>query len=71
MSNNPNQPRLDDAVLGGQTPPMSAAILGGLEGVKRRLASKSDEVKIAALKDALSYGTEGLKFLDQIMGCNS
>jgi hypothetical protein len=39
MSDNPNQPRVDDAVLGGQVPiPGDSAILGGIEGVKRRLS---------------------------------
>ena len=37
---NPNQPKEYDAVLGGQNlPPAGSAILGGIEGVKRRLTS--------------------------------
>ncbi|MBD2185470.1 hypothetical protein H6S82_12240 [Planktothrix sp. FACHB-1355] len=37
---NPYQPKADDAVLGGQAPPPAdgAAVLGGLAGVKERLA---------------------------------
>ena len=35
MTNNQNQPREYDAVLGGQSPPpVEGAILGGIEGVK-------------------------------------
>lgn len=42
MSKNPNQPREYDAVLGGKTPPpVDGVVLGGLEGVKRRLNSNN------------------------------
>ncbi|MBD2013820.1 GUN4 domain-containing protein [Microcoleus sp. FACHB-53] len=64
MSNSPNQPRPNDAVLGSQSSPSTGAVLGGLEGVKRRLASESEELRIAALKDACKYGQEGL---DQVI----
>lgn len=38
MSENPNQPRVYDVVLGGQAPPpVEGVVLGGLEGVKSRL----------------------------------
>jgi hypothetical protein len=68
MSNDQHQHRSDDAVLGGQSPPpVNAVVLGGLEGVKQRLLSESDQVKIAALKDALKYGTAGLKLLEHII----
>jgi formylglycine-generating enzyme required for sulfatase activity len=60
MSENPNQPREYDAVLGGQNPPINAAVLGGIDGVKKRLASSSLEVRIAGLSDALKYGDKGL-----------
>jgi WD40 repeat protein len=57
MINNPNQPRPYDAVLGNQNPPpVDAVVLGGLKGVKRRLATESVEQRIAALKEALKYG---------------
>jgi len=68
MRNNPNQPRPDDAVLGGKSPPpASAAVLGGLEGVEWRLKNQSEEVRIAALSEALKYGKEGLKILFDIL----
>lgn len=61
-------PKLGDAVKGGHSsPPSAAAVLGGLDGVKQRLASKQNEARIAALKEALNYGKEGLKLVVQIV----
>ena len=60
MPENANQPREYDAVLGGQNPPIYAAVLGGIEGVKKRLASSILEVRINALSEALNYGGQGL-----------
>ena len=61
MTNNQNQPNQYDAVLGGNAPPpIHGAVLGGIEGVKRRLASSNVDVQIAALNDALNYGDVGL-----------
>lgn len=40
MTNNQNEPREFDIVLGGEKPPPSqGAVLGGIEGVKQRLTS--------------------------------
>ena len=62
--NQPNQPRKDDAVLGGRNVPINGAVLGGIQGVKARLNSAHPiEVKIVALKDALNYGEEGIDIL--------
>ena len=64
MKNNQNQPNQYDAVLGGNAPPpIHGAVLGGIEGVKRRLASSNVEVQISALNDALNYGDVGLNTL--------
>ncbi len=64
MAENPNQPKSDDAVLGGQNPqPCNAAVLGSLVGVKRRLASGDVAQRIAALPEALKYGQDGLELL--------
>ncbi|WP_445241090.1 formylglycine-generating enzyme family protein [Microcoleus vaginatus] len=64
MTENQNQPREYDAVLGGQNPPpLGAAVLGGIPGVKSRLASPIVEVKIAALSEALKYGDVGLDLI--------
>jgi hypothetical protein len=47
MPENPNQPRENDAVLGGDSPPpINAVVLGGLEGVKKRFASTVESQKI-------------------------
>ena len=68
MSENPRQPRPDDAVLGGQTqPPMYGAVLGGIEGVKQRLETGNLEEKKTALQDALKYGDKGIEVLFGIL----
>ena len=61
MAENLNQPRVDDAVLGGQNlAPAGSLVLGGIEGVKNRLSSAVEEQRIAALQDAIKYGEAGL-----------
>jgi formylglycine-generating enzyme required for sulfatase activity len=66
--NQPNQPRKDDAVLGGKNTPTNAAVLGGIQGVKSRLNPANPiEVKIAALKNALNYGEAGLDIVIQAL----
>ncbi|WP_293130524.1 formylglycine-generating enzyme family protein [Microcoleus sp. bin38.metabat.b11b12b14.051] len=68
MSDNQNEPREYDAVLGGQNSiPVNAAVLGGIAGVKSRLASPIVEVRIAALSEALKYGEAGLDLIIQAM----
>jgi hypothetical protein len=62
------QPRDSDATLGGQTPPPNTgAILGGLEGAKQRLESEALAARMAALKDSLKYGDQGLELLIQAL----
>lgn len=64
MKENTNRPRVYDAVLGGQKKaPPGALVLGGLEGVKRRLANPVIEQRIAALEEALKYGEAGLELV--------
>ncbi|MEG5064708.1 formylglycine-generating enzyme family protein, partial [Microcoleus sp. B3-A4] len=64
MSDNQNEPREYDAVLGGQSSiPVNAAVLGGIPGVKSRLASPAVEVRIAALSEAVKYGEAGLDLI--------
>ncbi len=61
MSENQQQPRPDDTVLGqSSSAPIGSVILGGLAGVKQRLASGTSEQKIDALLDAFRYGRDGL-----------
>lgn len=62
------QPQPDDAVLGGQKlAGASDAVLGGIEGVKRRLASNVVQQRIAAFTDALKYGQAGLDLVVQAL----
>jgi hypothetical protein len=56
-----DQPREYDVRQGGQNqPPIDAAVLGGIPGVKSRLASIALEARIIALSEALKYGDAGL-----------
>ncbi len=69
MSQNYNRPREYDAVLGAQQPqpPINGVVLGGIEGVKKRLASTDIEQKIIALEEALKYGAIGLEIVVQAL----
>jgi len=68
MSENKNEPREYDAVRGGQNSiPVNAGVLGGIPGVKSRLASPIIEVRIAALSEALKYGEAGLDVIIQAL----
>lgn len=61
-------PQSEDAVVGGQNPTLaSSVVLGGLEGVKRRLASTEVESKIVALQEALKYGQAGVNLVIQAL----
>jgi hypothetical protein len=72
MADNPNQPREDDVVLGGQnSAPVGGVVLGGVEGVKRRLASAVEEEQITALWEALKYGDVGLGLVIQALNHES
>jgi hypothetical protein len=54
-------PRESDLILGGQNPPpVDAAILGGLAGVKQRLESESIAERLQALNHAVAYGDDGI-----------
>ena len=61
MTENQNQPREYDAVLGGKNPPpVNGAVLGGIEGVKLRLAANNELARVAAVREAMKYGEVGL-----------
>lgn len=60
MKSNPSQPRKFDAVLGGEAPIITDAVLGGIKSVNRRLSGTNIEGQIAALKEAFNYGDKGL-----------
>ncbi|RUT02245.1 hypothetical protein DSM106972_063200 [Dulcicalothrix desertica PCC 7102] len=66
MSNNHNHPRDFDSVLGGNfPPPIDSVVLGGVEGIKRRLSNPVAKTRVAALLEALNYGEEGLDLVIQ------
>jgi formylglycine-generating enzyme required for sulfatase activity len=68
MSNTSRQPRPDDAVLGEQyQAPIDGAVLGGIEGVRQRLAIDNIEIKKVALTQALNYGEKGVQFLFEVL----
>ena len=56
-----NKPKDYDVVLGGKSLiPVNGVVLGGLEGVKHRLESEEEDIRIAALSEARKYGKAGL-----------
>ncbi|NJK74083.1 MAG: formylglycine-generating enzyme family protein [Richelia sp. CSU_2_1] len=64
MSDNRNQPKEYDAVLGSQnSTPVNAMVLGGIAGVKSRLTSPIVAAKITALSEAMKYGEAGLDLI--------
>ena len=65
---NQNQPTEFDAVLGGQAPPpVEGVVLGGLEGVKRRLTSPVVEARVTAVSEAINYADAGLELVIQTL----
>ena len=62
------QPRGYDAVLGSNnTAAPTDAVLGGIEGAKRRLAIGDIESRIIALSQAINYGEAGLDVVIQAL----
>lgn len=62
--NKENKPRKYDFVLGGNNPPpIDGVVLGGIQGVEKRLSSQNVETKLAAVVDALKYGNEGIELI--------
>ena len=67
-----NQPREYDAVLGGGNPiPIYGAVLGGIEGVKRRLANPVADTRAIAITQAANYGKEGLDLIIEALNDTS
>lgn len=64
MTNNSQTPGEYDAVLGGNSPPpIYGAVLGGIEGLNRRLEIGNTQQRIDSLPDALKYGDAGIDLL--------
>lgn len=66
MTDNSNQPRQDDLILGGQAPP-TGAVLGGLDSIKQRFSSGVWDQQVAAATQALQYGEVGFNLLLQVL----
>lgn len=72
MTENSNQPKEYDVVLGGRSSvPADGMVLGGLERVKQVLAIEGVEPQIDALLDALQYGQAGLDLVIQALESKS
>jgi hypothetical protein len=67
--NDQTQPKSQDAILGGQAPP-TGAVLGGLDGIKQRLASGTWHQQTTAVTKALQYGEVGIDLLLQALKQN-
>jgi COMPASS component SWD3 len=64
MVNESSQPKPGDAVLGGNNPPpIGAAVLGGIKGVKQRCANPDVKTRIGGLREAIKYGEPGIELL--------
>ncbi|GJD23961.1 hypothetical protein RIVM261_089170 [Rivularia sp. IAM M-261] len=64
MVKDSEEPRQFDAVKGGQVPPpLSGAVLGGIEGLRQRFASVNEQVRLDAVANASNYGNEGINIL--------
>ena len=64
MTNNSQSPREYDAVLGGNSPPpIYGAVLGGIEGLNRRLETGNTQQRVDSLADAIKYGDAGIDLL--------
>lgn len=64
MGNNFEEPREFDVVKGGQAPPpVSSAVLGGVEGLRQRFVTGNEQVRLDAVVNAPIYGNEGLDVL--------
>jgi hypothetical protein len=72
MSDPTPQPQSSDAILGGKTPPpVTGAVLGGLEGAKQRLESENIVTRSLALRDAFRYGDRGIDLAVQALSDRS
>lgn len=64
MVNDSSQPEPTDLVLGRHLPlPSSGAILGGITGLRQRLADASPDQKVDLLPQCLNYGDAGIDML--------
>jgi hypothetical protein len=63
-----NQPNPTDAILGNNTPaPINSGILGGIDGIRQKLATTDLTVRMAALEQAWAYGEAGQACLTELL----
>ena len=65
MNENQKQPKDTDAVLGGQTAPKRGLVLGGIEGLRKRLKSSDQKERLVGLQQVSNYGNQGLQILKE------
>ncbi|MBL1178699.1 hypothetical protein [Pantanalinema sp. GBBB05] len=64
MANDASQPEPTDLILGGHLPPPSSgAVLGGIQGLRQRLADASPDQIVDLLPQSLNYGEAGIDVL--------
>jgi hypothetical protein len=72
MTEQSEQPQASDAILGGQNPaPTQGAILGGIEGLQKKLTNPDLALRMEALDQAWSYGSAGRICLEQALSDRS
>jgi COMPASS component SWD3 len=59
----PEYPKSDDAISSPQVAPESGLVLGGIAGLKQKIFSDNEQLKIAALDALLNCGDDGLECL--------
>ncbi len=68
----PTSPQPTDATLGNNTPaPLTSVTLGGIDGIRQRLANPDLAVRLEALDQAWSYGDAGRVVLKDMLGDRS
>jgi hypothetical protein len=63
-----NQPNSNDAILGNNTTaPVNSGILGGIDGIRQKLANTDLALRIEALEQAWAYGEAGKVCLEEML----
>ncbi|UBF26334.1 hypothetical protein K9N68_33360 [Kovacikia minuta CCNUW1] len=68
MAKQPKQPQATDVILGGQTsPPVTGAVLGGLEGLQKRFLHLDPNQKLEVMPGILELGEPGIDLLIAVL----
>jgi len=65
MSEQQQHPTPTNAILSGQTAFQGSAVRGGMEAFKKKLESSNQQERLAALQQAIDYGEEGVKLVQE------